>query len=163
MQQVKKRAVDKGVNIPDFTANLSSSIAYVKNCFNAGFTASKTAPEKVLPIVYEHLLLNPEKETKKICKFLGIEWNDLMLHPSGQEHLGQQAITTQSDEIWYDAKAYNRNPDSQNIEKWQSELTLGQQIRTIMAFKDNEDLMQYGYNFSLDRLTQPHYILAKSY
>ena len=86
-----------------------------------------------------------------------------MLRPGEKEHLGQQAITTNSDEIWYDAKAYNRNPDSQNIEKWQRELTLGQQIRTIMAFKDNLDLMQYGYNFSLDSLTQANYFLTKSY
>ena len=163
MQQVKKRAVAKGVNIPDFTANLSSSIAYVKKCFKTGFEASKNAPDKVLTIVYEHLLLNPEIESKKICDFLGVEWDDAMLHPSGKEHLGQQAITTKSDEIWYDAKAYNRNPDSQNIDKWQSELTLGQQIRTIVAFKDNEELRQYGYNFSLDSLTQANHFLSRLY
>jgi len=163
MQQVKKRAIDKGVKTPYFTANISASIAYAKKCFDAGFTATKDAPDKVLTVVYEHLVANPETETKKICKFLGIEWNDLMLCPGDNEHLGQQAITTSSDEIWYDAKAYNRNPDSQNIEKWQSELTFGRQIRTIMAFKDNEDLMQYGYNFSLGSLTQTNYILARSY
>ena len=39
MQQVKKRAIDKGVKPPYFTANLSASIAYVKKCFDAGFTA----------------------------------------------------------------------------------------------------------------------------
>ena len=163
MQQVKKRAVNKGLKPPAFTANIATRLAYVKKCFDAGFTAAKDAPGNVLTVAYEHLLMNPEIETKKICSFLGIDWNDSMLRSGEKEHLGQLALTTSSDEIWYDAKAYNRNPDSQNIEKWQSELTFGQQIRTIMAFKDNEDLMQYGYNFSLDSLAQRNYILVRSY
>ena len=86
-----------------------------------------------------------------------------MLSPGDKEHLGEQAITTNSNEIWYDSKTYNRNPDSRNIEKWQSKLTLGQQIRTIMAFKGNRDLIQYGYDFSLDSLTQANYILTRCY
>jgi hypothetical protein len=163
MQQVKKRAVNKGLKPPAFTANIATRLAYVKKCFDAGFTATKNAPGKVLTVAYEHLLMNPEREIKKICKFLGIEWDDLMLYPGDKEHLGQQAITTSSDEIWYDAKAYNRNPDSQNIEKWQSELTLSQKIKTMIAFKDVPELKQYGYNFSLDSLTQTNYILARSY
>ncbi|MFV9644589.1 MAG: sulfotransferase family protein [Desulfobacterales bacterium] len=163
MKQVKERAVDKGLKPPPFTENLATSIEYVKKCFNAGFTAIQNAPGKVLTIVYEQLLTNPEKETKRICKYLGIEWNDLMLYPGDKEHLGEQAITTNSNEIWYDSKTYNRNPDNRNIEKWQSKLTLGQQIRTIIAFKNNRDLLQYGYNLSLDSLTQANDILARIY
>ena len=163
MQQVKKRTIDKGLNVPYYCADIFKSMAYIKKCFDAGFTASKNTPNKVLTIVYEHLVTNPEKETKRICKYLGIEWNDLMLYPGDKEHLGQQAITTNSNEIWYDSKAYNRNPDNRNIEKWQSKLTLGQQIRTIMAFKGNRDLIQYGYDFSLDSLTQANYILTRCY
>ena len=33
----------------------------------------------------------------------------------------------------------------------------------MIAFKDVPELKQYGYNFSLDSLTQTNYILAKSY
>lgn len=163
MQQVKKRAIDKGLKPPDFCVNLSTSIAYTKKSFDAGFKAIKNAPGKVLTVVYEHLLKNPEEETKKICLFLGIAWNDLVLSPGGKKHLGEHAITTKSNEIWYDSKTYNRNPDNRNIEKWQSKLTLGQQIRTTMAFKGNKDLMRYGYNFSLDSLTQANYILTRCY
>jgi hypothetical protein len=163
MQQVKKRAIGKGLKPPYFTANLATSISYVKKCFDAGFAAAKKAPAQVLTIVYEQLLLNPDGETKKICKFLGIEWNELMLHPGEKEHLGEQAITAQSGEIWYDSNTYKRNLDSKNTEKWQRELTLGQQIRTILAFKDNGDLAQCGYDFSLRSLTGSNYLLARSY
>ena len=163
MKKVKSRAKSKGLHTPDFTRSLSASISYVKNCFNAGFAASKKFPDKVLTIAFESLLKDPERQTKKICNFIGIDWNDSMLRPGEKEHLGELAITKNSGEIWYNAKEYYRDPDSQNMEKWQSELTLGQQIRTMMAFKDNEDLIQYGYNFSLNSLTQTHYILAKSY
>lgn len=163
MQQVKKRAIDKGLKPPHFCANISTSIAYIKKNFDAGFTASKNTPDKVLTVVYEHLLMNPKREAKKICLFLGIKWNDLMLSPRDKEHLGQQAITTKSNEIWYDSKTYNRNPDSQNIEKWQSKLTLGQQLKTTMAFMGNKDLIQYGYDFSVDSLTQANHVLSRSY
>jgi hypothetical protein len=117
----------------------------------------------MLTVVYEHLLINPERETKKICTFLGIEWTDLMLSPGDKKHLGEKAITTQSNEIWYDSNTYNRNPDNRNIEKWQSKLTLGQQLKTTMAFMDNKDLIQYGYDFSVDSLTQANKILARGY
>jgi len=163
MQEVKKRAIEKGTNLPYYCSDIFESIAYIKKCFDAGFTASKNTPDKVLTIVYEHLVADPERETKRICRYLGIEWNKLMLYPGDKEHLGERAITTKSEEIWYDANTYYSNPHCQNIEKWQSKLTLGQQIRTIIAFKDNKDLLQYGYNLSLDSLTQANDTLARMY
>ncbi len=163
MQQVKKRSIAKGVKIPYFTENLTASITYAKQCFATGFHAEKNFPGRVLTVVYEKLLADPEKETKRICDFLGIEWSNLMLYPGEKEHIGQKAITVQSDEIWYDAKSYNRNLDSKSIEKWQSELSLGQQVRTLMAFQDDKDLVSHGYNFSLDSLTQVSNIWARGY
>ena len=163
MQEVKNRAIEKGLKPPHYCANISTSMVYVKKCFDTGFKAGKNAPAKVLTVVYEHLLMNPERETKKICTFLGIDWTDLMLSPADKRHLGERAITTQSNEIWYDSKTYNRNPDNRNIDKWQSKLTLGQQLKTTMAFMDNKDLIQYGYDFSVDSLTQTNKILARGY
>jgi protein-tyrosine sulfotransferase len=163
MLQVKKRAVGKGVKPPYFTANLAACIAYVQQCFNAGFAAAQKTSGNVMTIVYEHLLTDSDKETKKICNFLGIEWNDRMLYPGEKEHLGEQAITTHSDEIWYDSGSYKRNLDAKSLEKWQSQLSLGQQLRTILAFKDNGDLTQYGYDFSLGSLAQANYLLARMY
>lgn len=163
MQQVNKRAINKGIKSPHFTENLGASIAYVKKCLDAGFTAASCFSDKVLTVIYEQLVTAPEEETKKICKFLEIEWNDLMLYPGGKTHLGQHAITTRSDEIWYDAKAYNRNPESHNIEKWRSELTLCQKVRTTIAFRGNQDLEPYGYSFSRDSLAEENFLKIMGY
>ena len=156
MQQVGNRAKDKGLGPPPFTANISASIAYIKKCFNAGFAASKNAPGKVLTVAYERLVMDPERETKRICKFLELEWTNQMITPGNKKHLGEKAITCRSNEIWYNAKTYYRNPDSQNIEKWKSQLTLAQQVRITMAFEDYEDLkeFEFEYGISSDSLTQ---------
>lgn len=161
MYQVKQRAIGKGLKPPVFTVNTATSIAYIKRCLDAGLKASKQAPEKVLTIVYEHLLAYPEEESKKVCKFLGMDWNDLMLRPGDKEHLGSRAITIKSNEIWYDSKTYNQNLAIQNAEKWKKELPLGQQLRVTMAFKDNRELIRYGYDFSLESLTHGHGILSR--
>ena len=135
----------------------------MKKCFDAGFAASKNTRGKMLTVVYEQLLMNPERETKQICSFLEIEWNDLMLFPGDKEHLGAQAITAKSNKIWYDSKTYYRNPDHQNIQKWKSKLTLGQQLKIALTFRGNKDLMQCGYDFSIDELTRENYVLSRCY
>lgn len=163
MQQVKKRAIEKGIKPPIFTANTSTGIAYIKRCFDAGFKASIHAPGKVLTVVYEHLLAKPETETKRLCKYLGIEWSDLMMRPGDKEHLGDRAITVKSNEIWYDSKTYNQNLAIQNMEKWKSELALCQQLQATMAFAGNRELMQYGYDFSVDGLAHGHGVLSRTF
>ena len=123
----------------------------------------KHAPGKVFTVMYEHLLETPERETKRICNYLGIEWNDLMLHPGDKEHLGSQALTKKSNEIWYNSKTYSQNLVISNKEKWKSELSLGQQLRITMAFMDNRELMQYGYDFSVDSLAHGNRILLRNF
>jgi hypothetical protein len=161
MQQVKDRAVAKGFSPPSFTANITASIEYVKNCFEAGFTAVKNNPGNVLTIRYENLISNPEDETKNICRFLGIEWNEQMLYPGDKKHLGESAITVNSNELWYDKDKYYRNVETKHIEKWQKNLTLYQKIKTMTAFKDNHELKQYGYDFSIDGLTQDNAAMVR--
>jgi hypothetical protein len=163
MQQVKKRAMEKRIAPPAFVKNTSKSIAYIKNCFNAGLKANKNAPGKVLTVIYEHLLETPEKVTKKICKYLGIEWNDLMLHPGDKEHLGGQALTKKSNEIWYNSETYNQNLVIPNKEKWKNELSLGQQLKITMAFIDNKNITQYGYDFSVDSLGHGNRFLLRNF
>ncbi|WP_028585944.1 sulfotransferase family protein [Desulfogranum mediterraneum] len=154
MQQVKNRALAKGMAPPDFTAQLSASISYVQRCLDAGFAAHRKSRSRVLNIVYEELLKNSVEQTEKICAFLGVEWSELMLSPGESTHLGEQAITVKSGEIWYDKDSYNRNIDPSSMEKWQTELTLRQQLRTMLAFEGNRDLAACGYDFSLESLSQ---------
>jgi hypothetical protein len=161
MQQVKKRAIGKGIKPPFFTASTSASIAYMKKCFDAGFKAVKHAPDKVLTVVYEQLLANPEMQAKKICNHLGIEWHESVLRPGDKAHLGDQAITIKSNEIWYDSKSYNRNIAAQDLEKWKSDLSPSQQFRITMAFSDHSELLRCGYDFSLLNLMHGQRLLSK--
>lgn len=163
MHYVKRRAVEERSKPSNFCANISSSITYSKKCFDAGFKASKNAPGKVLTVVYEQLDVNPQREAKKICNFLGMEWNDLMMYPGDKEHLGEQAVTSKSKEIWYDSDTYYRNPDSGNIGKWRNKLLFGQQFKTTIAFKGNEELIRYGYDLSVNSLAQGRRVLFRSY
>jgi hypothetical protein len=149
MRDVYGRAKQKKIDIPTFTANISSSIAYTLRCFDAGFAAVKKAPDKILTVVYESLVKDPEKETVRICQFLELEWDSQMMAPHKKKHLGEQAITTKSDEIWYDVKTYYQEPHDKNIEKWKKRLSSIQQIRISRVFKNYEELQTFGYDFSL--------------
>ncbi len=163
MKKVKERAIGKGLDIPSFTRRVSASIAYVNKCFDAGFSAVNNHPEKVLTLVFENLLNAPEKETRRICDHLGIEWSDQMLHPGEKTHIGEQAITEKSGEIWYNAKEYYRDPDKQNVDKWKSDLSAREQIRAILAFRNRRDIKGYGYDFSLKSVTQMNGTSALGY
>ena len=149
MLQVGQKARSKGEKPAPFTANTRSAISYVKKCFDEGFKASHANPEKIHTIVYEKLVLNPEQEAQKICKFLGVDWTTDMLKPGEKKHLGEAAITANSKEIWYDAKTYNSNPNTSSLEKWKSQLSANQQYAINRAFSHSNDLAKLGYEFSL--------------
>jgi hypothetical protein len=163
MQDVCARAKQKQTDVPYFTANISSSIAYTSRCFKAGFAAVKKAPDKILTVVYESLVKDPEKESKNMCKFIGLEWNSQMITPKEKKHLGEKAITTNSDEIWYDVKTYYQDPHENNIEKWKKRLSPIQQVRITRAFKDYQELRAFGYDFSLDSLPRIRRILVTGF
>ncbi|MCP4420630.1 MAG: sulfotransferase [Chloroflexi bacterium] len=163
MLQVGMRAKRKGIETATFTANSRVATNYVKKCLKAGFTVAKAAPEKVLTIHYERLVIDPERETKKICDFLELGWSDRMLTPSDFRHLGEQAITVNSGQIWYDPAMYNRNPEARHINKWKTLLTSSQQVEIATSFKNDAGLAQMGYDFSMDELSRTNYFFSLAY
>jgi len=141
----------KGFEPSDRMTRLWASIEHVKSCLGAGFAAARAAPDRVLTVVYEKLVQNPEDETKRLCGFLGIEWNEKMLHPASVKHLGEKAIVN---EVWYEnAQQYYRDPDTSDIDKWKKYLTHWQQVRIAMAFKDFGDIGRFGYDLSTNSLS----------
>ncbi len=154
MIQVRKRALDKGVVPPYYTSNLAVSLEYLKRNLAAGFEVSKKYPEKILTVTYEELVRKPEEQTKRICEFLGIEWTEAMLYPERFSHLGEKAITTKSDEIWYDKKSYYRPPEAKDVDKWKKNLSPIQQILVTREFRKYEELSSLGYDFSNKHLSR---------
>jgi hypothetical protein len=163
MRKVGTRAKNKGLKPPSFAASITAGITYVKKCFDAGFTATRTKIGAVLTVVYERLVEDPATETKRICDFLELEWSDQMISPGEKKHLGEKAITSMSNEVWYNTTMYYRNPDSRNIEKWKNQLTLARQVQITTAFEDYEELKQFGYDFSIDSLVPTKCILGLNY
>lgn len=151
--EVKVRAKNKGIKPPRYTANTRAAIKHTKKCLTNGFLASKVAPKKVLTVIYERLVTEPEDEIMRICEFLEIEWSRNMVNPGKFEHLGEQAITVQSNEVWYSTQTYNRDPDTQSLDTWKTSLTPTQKAIVAMSFKDCADLTQLEYNFSIDGIS----------
>jgi sulfotransferase family protein len=161
MLQAGARAKEKGIKTAGFTSSLNAAINYTKRCLKSGFGASKIAPDKIINVVYENLVTDPKSETIKICQFLKIEWSSQMLYPERLKHLGEQAITSKSDKIWYDPKTYNRDPEAHPVDKWKNQLTSMQQATVAMSFKDDEDLIRIGYDFSINSLSKAYYFIFR--
>ena len=119
----------------------------VMDFLNAGFSASKCNPGKVLTVIYERLVRDPVKETKRICNFIGIPWSEKMCYPSKKKHLGENFMTKQ--ETWYNKKNFNRDPEIDEINKWKNNITPLQEALIAACFKDVEELKHSGYDFSL--------------
>jgi hypothetical protein len=151
MLQVGKRAKKvKGLKNQDFTHNTSAAINYIKKCFENGFGAAQKAPDRIMTVMYEKLVTDPIFETKRICKFLDLEWSSEMISPQNKNHLGEKP-TTRS-EVWYDENSFNRAPVKTEIKKWETQLTLVQKAVILLSFLNNKELASFGYNFSLDNL-----------
>jgi hypothetical protein len=162
MLQVGKRARAKNIKLQNFTRSLHAAIDYVNMCFDAGFSAAKTAADKVLTVCYENLVGEPESETKRICAFLQLDWSAQILQPGNFTHLGEKAITEKSDNLWYDRETYQSNPHSGSILKWKTTLTPTQQAAIISAFKEHQELSRLGYDLSLNGLPNTRRILYVS-
>jgi len=154
--QVGKRQKDRGKRARSYMTSVPAAIRYVKEYLRAGLAASAACPERVLTLVYEELVTNPEKETKKVCQFLEIPWSEEMMYPGRKKHLGEKAQTTgMSEGIWYSAETYNRDPEPSDMNKWEIQLTPIQKVIITEAFGDIEGLRQLGYELTLKGF--PHF------
>jgi len=158
--EVGKKAARKGKTPPIQTRNIDVAIKCVKQCLEKGLDAVEKMPDRLLTIRYEDLTSEPEAVTKKICHFLDLEWQPELCTPGDKKHIGEQAITVNSNEIWYDKKSFNRNPTTESLEKWKQSISPTQQIAIINAFGSDSRLPELGYSLSIDHLTTSQRITA---
>ncbi len=147
--KVGSRAREKGQKPAYFTANTDAAVRYVKRCLNAGHRAAQQWPGRVHTIAYERLVRDPEGETQRVCEHLGIEWAPEMCRPSAKEHLGEQAITVNSQELWYDKATYYSDPNTGGLDKWKESLGTLQQVKIQREFAGFEPLAGLGYELSM--------------
>ncbi len=151
--EVGKKAINKGEAPPEQTKNIDCAIKCVKQCLNGGFKAINNIPDRLLTIRYEDLTNDPEYISKEICSFLGLDWEASLCAPEDKDHIGEEAITVNSNEIWYDKKTYNRNPSTDSLEKWKTSLSNTDLLKIAAAFNNNKILPEYGYDLSAQDLT----------
>ncbi len=143
--EVGRRARQKGLKPAPFTADTQAAIQRVRRSVSKGAQAAREFPDRVMTVRYEDVVLHPERETRAICEFLGLEWTSAMCRPADKPHLGEAAITEKSNELWYDRQSYYRNPEPANLEKWRSRLKALDHLRVIRAFRDDPYLRALGY------------------
>lgn len=143
MLQVNKRARDKGLLSPSATRNVAAAIKTVKAVNGAGFGAARLS-RRVLVVVYERLVADPEAETHRICDFLRLPWSEGMLRPGDKRHDGEKVL----DGVWHYPEMYDGNPDPERAHRWRDQLTLTQEAMIVDAFGEDEDLWTLGYRFS---------------
>jgi hypothetical protein len=158
--EVGKKAKQKGKTPPAQTRNINAAIKAVKKSLEEGLGAIEKVPDRLLTIRYEDLASEPEAVTKKVCSFLQIEWQPEMCAPGEKKHIGEQAITVNSGNIWYDKASYNRNPTTESLEKWKQSLSPTQQIDIFNAFSSDSRLSKLGYNLSIEHLTTSKRIIS---
>jgi len=134
--------------------SVRNAIQSTKKYFQRGFNAQAKWPDKIHVAVYRDLVTYPERETKKICGFLGIEWVQSMLYPGQGDHLSESGMTCRANSIWYDRKMFRRDPQPGEIEKWKARLTPTQQVRITRAFRHDKRLQDLGYRIDLSHLSR---------
>lgn len=152
LMQVAERARKKNQTPATYAEDITAAINFIRQCIESGFNAEEKYNGRVMTVVYEELVKAPDDLTKNICQFLNIEWHPPMCKPGEISHVGEQAITVNSNEVWYNKDTYNSNPNSQSIEKWKSSLTPLQQHAVANAFSNNQKLKNLGYDFSTQEL-----------
>jgi hypothetical protein len=145
MLEVARRAREQGLRPASFTSSLEAATEHAHRCIQSGLRAAERRPQRVCVVAYEQLVTDVEMHTRRICDFLGLSWTPEMLDPSAKRHLGEDAITQKSNEIWYDAKSYARDPDTDLADKWRRQLAPREQRAIVLAFSDLPQLHAFGY------------------
>ena len=138
---VGARAAEKSAKSPPYTRNLPDAIKLIQASYQAGFSVA--AHPRLLVLVYEELVQEPEQQTRRLCEFLGISWHEKMVSPHEKKHDGDRFV----DDIWYDMPMYYRPIGITETRGPGSGLTTAQLAEVNEAFRDDANLAKIGYIF----------------
>jgi len=102
----------KGVNWgPD---NILESACHWMKKISYGLAAQSLYPNEVIMVRYEDILKNPENEIRRLCDFIGIDYEDKMIEGDGfvvPEYTKKQH------------KLVGQKPDRSNVDSWKKKLS----------------------------------------
>jgi len=140
---VGARGLAKGTAMPDYTTDLDKALLWIRLCVDRGLKAAQIAPDRVMTLLYEPLVLEPEKTTRKICAFLHIPWHADMMYPKEKKPAGVHS----AEDIGYSLEMHAGNPDVNGLDSWKSQLSLSQQGTINDFFRNMPEYQPLGYRF----------------
>lgn len=120
LNQVQRRAKSYGDNI-SFGKNIFSDIRFIKKVFNISLKFSENY-DNCLIVYYENLLHDSRREVKRICQFIGVEYEASMLD-TAKSNSNSKLMGNELTRSWYSKEMYDRSIDRQNSLKWMEELS----------------------------------------
>lgn len=95
MKSVRNRYLKRGIRPPRYIRSVAQSIIEINKYFEKIFSANKE-DERILLVLYENLVEESEKEAKRICHHIGVDYCDAMIE------IGQTSSTyNNADGLWY--------------------------------------------------------------
>lgn len=91
--------------------------------------------DSLLLLRYEDLCMEPEKEMKRVCRFMGIDFDARMLFPADKTHHFVYSSTS----------GYMKNVNNLKVdERWRSEL-MNEQIKQIEVVMEKVEILRKAY------------------
>jgi hypothetical protein len=149
MLKVGERFRNFGDNAPEFTENLHAAIQLTRTSLEAGFTAAKLFPERVLTLKYERLVEEPYETAQAICGFLEVAFDRQMLQPDLSKNRTWDEVARLDKGYWYDpAVGLSRPIEAARASSWKDALAPSHLEAINTAFRDLEELTALGYKFA---------------
>lgn len=158
MLEVGRRSDRLNLPAPDFTRDIGLAVRYVETCFNIGARIQQEEPNRVYVLKFEDWVSDPEVQSRKLCGFIGVDWDQSMLYPADQDHAAEKSLSGN----WYSKEDYRRNPDNSDLEKWRRSLRPTQVALIDGVFRKHVAVISQGYCFDLNHLSVYSRIVAAS-
>lgn len=144
-RKVAKRGKKENILTPignNLIQDINKIINYMKIAGDFVTSHSKNS----LLVYYEDLIMEPEKETKKIVEFIGIKYENEMINTEKRNE-NSNLIELKQAKPWYTSEMYDSKINTKKMNEWENELTKHEKLLlSHFLNKNNLGILEY-YNF----------------
>ncbi|HEY1381822.1 MAG TPA: sulfotransferase [Gemmataceae bacterium] len=151
--RVGDRCRAKGVPAPEFAHDVRSAVRFTTTALAAGFRAAELFPDRVLTLTYEALVGQPEPTVRRVCAFVGLDFDPRLLEPHAVKHPAADDVAALDGGKWGDPSLASRPIEQSRVRAWEADLTATEGALVTAAFRDHADLRALGYRFNADGRT----------
>jgi hypothetical protein len=144
---VGRRGRARNQVMPLTTLDVHAAIEFTRQTVDAGFHAQHICPERTLTLTYEAFVTQAEHEERRLCAFLGLEFEPAMLEPHAKGHPAQVDLVKLDNGVWLDPQLGYREIESSRIDVWRRDLDATQVAAINAAFRDHPGYRRLGYQF----------------